>query len=190
MPLITRKQLLSILLGITLACDEGPSGLSSGNLSLSVAGLPSGSSADLTVTGPGGYTQAVTGSQTLTQLSPGTYTVSANSVTVGSTVYTGIPPTQTVAVNGSTAQASILYSTAAGALSVTINGLGTSGDAAVTVTGPNGYNRAMVASEILTGLTPGTYTVAAQSVVATGGTPHDPAPATQDVTVSAQGMAT
>lgn len=190
MPLITRKQLLSILLGITLACDEGPSGLSSGNLSLSVAGLPSGSSADLTVTGPGGYTQAVTGSQTLTQLSPGTYTVTANSVTVGSTVYTGIPPTQTVAVNGSTAQASILYSTAAGALSVTINGLGTSGDAAVTVTGPNGYNRAMVASEILTGLTPGTYTVAAQSVVATGGTPHDPAPATQDVTVSAQGMAT
>jgi hypothetical protein len=164
--------------------------VSTGNLSLTVAGLPSGSSADLTVTGPGGYNQAVTGSQTLTQLAPGTYTVTANSVTAGSTVYTGIPPTQTVAVNGSTAQASILYSTAAGTLSITINGLGTSRDAAVTVTGPNGYSRGVVASETLTSLTPGTYTVAAQSVVATGGTPHDPAPATQDVTVPALATAT
>ena len=190
MPLITRKQLFSILLGITLACGEGPSGLSTGNLSLIVGGLPSGSSADLVVTGPGGYNQAVTGSQTLTQLTSGTYTVTANSVTVGSTVYTGTPATQTIAVNGSTAQASILYSTGAGNLSVTINGLGTSRDAAVTVTGPDSYSRNIVASETLTSLTPGIYAISAQSDVATGGTPHTPSPATQDVTVSAVGTAT
>ncbi len=187
---IARKQLLAILLGITLACEEGPSGLSTGNLSVTVSGLPGGSPADLVVTGPGGYNQAVTSSQTLTQLSSGIYTVTARNVTVGSATYTGIPATQTVAVGGSTANASILYSTGAGNLSITINGLGTGRDAAVTVTGPNSYSRGIVASETLAGLTPGTYTISAQDVVATGGTPHSPSPATQNVTVSAAGSAT
>lgn len=189
MPLITRKQLQSFLLAITLACSEGPSGLSTGNLSVTVSGLPSGSSADLAVTGPGGYNQAVTGTQTLTQLPPGTYTVTAYSVTVGSAIYSGIPGTQTVAVGGATANASILYSTAPGNLRVTINGLGTSPDAAVTVTGPNSYSRSIVASETLAGLTPGSYSISAQDVIATGGTPHSPSPATQNVTVPAVGTA-
>lgn len=187
---IARKQLLAILLGIVLACNEGPSGLSTGNLSVTVSGLPGGSPADLVVTGPDGYDQAVTGSQTLTQLSSGIYTVTARSVTVGSATYTGIPASQTVAVGGSTATATILYSTGAGTLNVTINGLGTSRDAAVTVTGPNGYSRGIVASETVAGLTPGTYTVSAQNVVATGGTPHSPSPVTQNVTVSAAGSDT
>ncbi len=187
---ISRKYLCGLLLGITLACNEGPSGLSTGNLSIVVSGLPAGSPANLTVTGPDGYNQAVTGTQTLTQLVAGTYTVTANNVTVGSAVYGGTPPNQSVSVGGSTSTASILYSTGAGNLRVTINGLGTARDAAVTVTGPDGYTRSVAASETLASLTPGAYTITAQDVVATGGTPHSPTPATQNVTVPAIGTAT
>jgi hypothetical protein len=188
-PIISRKHLCAVLLGITLACNEGPSGLSTGNLSLSVSGLPAGSAADLVVSGPGGYTHAATGSQTLSGLATGTYTVSANQVTVGSTVYSGRPVTQSVAVGEATANASVLYSTGPGNLKVTISGLGTSNDAAVTVTGPNSYSRIIKATETLVGLTPGTYTIAAENVVATGGTPHTATPATQNVTVAVTGTA-
>ncbi len=186
----SRKHLLALLIGIALACDEGPSGVSTGNLLVTVSGLPVGSSADLVISGPGGYSQAVVASGTLTSLAPGTYTVAANNVTVGSSVYSGTPATQTVSVGGSTATASIVYSTGAGRLMVTINDLGTSGDAAVTITGPDSYSRSISATQTLTSLIPGTYTVAAQNVVATGGTPHTPSPASQNVTVTATGTAT
>lgn len=188
MRLISGKQLFALVAtAITLACSESPSGVSTGNLAISVSGLPGGTSADLVVTGPGGYNQGVAGAQVLTELAPGTYTLTAYAVTAGSAVYTGTPETQSIAVNGSTTSATVLYSTGAGNLSITITGLGTSTDAAVTVTGPASYNRSITASETLTSLTPGTYTVSAQDVVAAGGTPHTPTPASQDVTVAATG---
>ncbi|HEX5962669.1 MAG TPA: zinc-dependent metalloprotease family protein [Gemmatimonadales bacterium] len=189
MPLTSRKYLCALLLVTMLACNEGPSGLSTGNLSVNVSGLPGGSSADLLVTGPGGYSQAVTGSQILTDLAPGSYAITANNVTVGSTMYTGTPPIQVVPVNGSTASAFILYSVGPASLSVTINGLGTGTDASVTITGPNSYSSSIVASQTLTSLTPGTYTITAQDVVASGGTTHSPTPATQDVVVPTTGAA-
>jgi hypothetical protein len=95
-----------------------------------------------------------------------------------------------VAVGSSTATATVVYSTGLGGLSITINGLGTTSDAAVTVTGPSGYSRNVTESETLTGLASGTYTVSAQNVVAAGGTPHSPSPATQDVAVGAGSTAT
>ena len=183
MPLITRTRLLVLFMGLALACGEEPSGLSSGNLHVTVTGLPAGSFADLLVSGPGGFSQALTGTQTLTSLAPGSYTVAASNVSVGLATYTGAPISQTVAVGSSTATASVVYSTGLGALSITINGLGTSSDAAVTVAGPNGYSRNVTATGTLQALVPGTYTLSAQNVVATGGTPHSPSPATQDAAV-------
>jgi Metallo-peptidase family M12B Reprolysin-like len=182
-PLITRNHLLVLLLGLSLGCGDEPSGLSSGNLRVTVTGLPAASAASILVTGPGGYSQAVTGSETLASLAPGTYTVAATNVSVGLATYTGTPASQTVAVGGSTATATVVYSTGLGALNLTINGLGTSSEAAVMVAGPNGYSRTVTESEMLGALVPGTYTVSAQNVVATGGTPHSPTPATQNVAV-------
>ncbi len=187
MPLITRNQLLVLLLGVALGCGDEPSGLSTGNLFVTVTGLPAASSANVLVTGPGGYSQALTGTQTLSSLTPGTYTVAASSVSVGQATYSGAPASQTVAVGNSTATASVVYTTGLGTLSVSITGLGTSADAAVSVTGPNGYSRNVTQTETLAALVPGTYTVAAQNVVASGGTPHSPTPATQDVTVPSGG---
>lgn len=184
-----RNQILVLLLALVLGCGEEPSGLSTGNLFVTVTGLPAASSANVLVTGPGGYSQALTATQTLTSLAPGTYTVAASSVSVGLAMYSGAPASQTVAVGTSTASASVVYSTGLGALSVNIGGLGTSADAAVSVTGPNGYARNVTETETLAALVPGTYTVTAQNVVASGGTPHSPTPATQDVAVPSGGTA-
>ena len=89
MPLITRNQVLVLLLGLALGCGDEPSGLSTGNLYVTVTGLPAGSSANLLVSGPGGYSQVLTGTQTLTSLASGTYTVAASSVSVGLATYSG-----------------------------------------------------------------------------------------------------
>jgi hypothetical protein len=187
MPLLTRKQLYSLILGAGLACSDGPSGVSAGNLLISVSGLPAGSAADLLVTGPGGYAHAVTSTQTLPQLAAGTYTVTANDVDVGAATYAGTPPSQSVSVGGSTATASIHYSAGSSNLNITITGLGTGGNAAVTVTGPNSYSRSIVASQTLSSVPAGTYTITAENVVANGGTPHTPTPASQNVIVPSVG---
>jgi hypothetical protein len=95
-----------------------------------------------------------------------------------------------VTVGPSTANASIVYASGAGSLALTINGLGTSGTAAVTVTGPNAYTESVASTRTLAGLTPGSYTVTARDTIATGGTPHTAAPTTQNVTVTASATAT
>jgi hypothetical protein len=142
------------------------------------------------VSGPGGYSQTLSGTQTLTSLAPGTYTVAASSVSVGLATYNGNPASQTVAVGSATATALVTYSTGLGALTVNIVGLGTSADAAVSVTGPNGYTRDLSETQTLSALVPGTYTVSAQNVVASSGTPHSPNPATQNVAVPMGGTST
>ncbi len=185
MPLITRKPLLLLVLFAALACDGGPSSLSTGNLSISVSGLPTGLPAAVTVTGPDGFSQPVTGTQTLSQLVSGTYAVTAGNVTVGPTVYSATPASQSVIVGPSTGNASIVYASDAGSLSLTINGLGTGGAAAVTVTGPGGYSQPVTATSTLTGLNPGTYSITAQDVAASCGALYTAGPATQSTTVTA-----
>jgi hypothetical protein len=189
-PLTFRQRLLVLVLGLAIGCSEDPSGLSTGNLHVTVTGLPAGSSASLLVSGPGGYSQTLTGTQTLSSLAPGSYTVAASNVTVGLATYTSSPSSQTVAVGSSTATATVAYSTGLGGLNITVNGLGTGNNAAVLVSGPNGYSRTVTESELLGALVPGTYTISAQDVVASGGTPHSPSPATQDAIVSAGSTAT
>ncbi|HEU4681659.1 MAG TPA: hypothetical protein VFS51_07940, partial [Gemmatimonadales bacterium] len=181
------RRLFTLLLATVLGCDGGPSGLTTGNLSITVAGLPSGTSASVTVTGPNGYNQPVSGTQTLTQLDPGTYTIAASNVTVGATTYAATPQSQTVSVGGS-ASASVIYSASSptlGSLLVNINGLPTGTSAAVTVTGPNSYNQSVTSTQTLSSLTPGGYTITASDVVAPGGTTYSAAPTTQAVTVTA-----
>jgi hypothetical protein len=185
------KRLRFVALLAMLACDGGPGGPSGGSLSVTVAGLPSGTAAAVTVTGPDGYNQALSGSETLTQLAAGTYTVSASNVTVGTTTYAGTPPSQSVAVGGA-ASATVVYSASSstlGSLLVNINGLPSGTSAAVTVTGPDSYNQNVTTSQTLTNLSPGVYTVSAQDVIA-GGTPYTAAPPSRDVTVTAGATAT
>ncbi|HZB27570.1 MAG TPA: zinc-dependent metalloprotease family protein, partial [Gemmatimonadales bacterium] len=180
---------LWLLAAALLGCD-GPSGPSLGSLRVTVLGLPNGTAAAVTVTGPGGFSQSAQATQTFSQLTPGTYTVTAANVPVGDGEYSANPATQTVAVpaSGNTASASVFYSQATGNLSITITGLGTGSAAAVTVTGP-GYTQEVPATTTLFGLDPGSYVITARDTVAEGGTTHSPTPTSQNVTVVARGTA-
>jgi hypothetical protein len=170
-----------------LACGGGdPSGPTNPSLSVTISGLPSGTPAQVTVTGPGGYSQAVSGTQILTPLAVGAYTITPSTVLVGSTSYSGGPVSQTVDVAGS-AGAFVTYSvrSAGGSrLLVNINGLASGTSAALTVTGPGGYSQTVTGTQTLTGLTSGTYTIAAQDVTV-GGTPYTASPGGQSVAVNA-----
>jgi hypothetical protein len=181
-----RQRLASILLLLLIGCSGEPGGPSGGTLSVSIQGLPPGSAAAVSVSGPNGYSQSLTNSQTLTGLSAGVYTVTAADVTVGSAAYQASPSSQTVAVvnNGSPGSAFITYSTPAGNLDIAINGVGTNNSALVTVTGPGGYNQSVTNSRILTGLAPGDYTIDAQNVTAScGAIAYTASPTTQTASV-------
>ena len=182
----SRMKMVWLLSLAGLACDGGPSDPSSGTLALTVLGLPNGSAAAVTITGPDNFNQQASGTQTFTQLTPGNYTVTASNVIVGATEYIPSPASQTVVLTSSSGQAnaSVLYSQPTGNLAVTITGLGTGSTAAVTVTGP-GYNQDVPSTTTLAGLDPGSYTVTARDTVANGGTPHTASPSSQTITVVA-----
>jgi hypothetical protein len=187
----TRNWILSLtFLALTACGGSDPSGPSTGSLSISVTGLPGGASADVLVMGPGGFTRSVDSTQTLPNLRPGGYTLMASGVSAGGSMYAASPDSQVVVVSEGTTptSASVSYQVVGGSLAVNISGLPSGNPADVTVTGPGGYTRAVTASETLTGLAAGTYTVAAHSVSAGCGV-YDPTPASQTASVTDAGSA-
>ncbi|MEZ4586855.1 MAG: CARDB domain-containing protein [Gemmatimonadales bacterium] len=162
-----------------------------GSLAVTIAGLPGGTLADVTVSGPAGYSAALTATQTLTGLTAGSYTVAAANVTVGASVYAPSPTSQSATVSsGATTNKTVTYALvpSPGSLTVTIAGLpgGALGD--VTVTGPGGYNASVTTTQTLTGLTAGSYTVSAAPVTA-GAQNYNPTPTSQSPSVPAGGSA-
>jgi len=139
------------------ACSETTP--SPGSLTVTISGLPSGTAADVTVTPPG---QHLTATTTIGNLAPGAYTITAAAVSGYAATVTGSPAT---VVAGQTAAASVTYALAAttGSLTVSVSGLpgGTDGD--VTVAGPGGFSQHLAATQTLSALTPGSYTVTAQA---------------------------
>ena len=94
-----------------------------GKLTVTVAGLPSGADAAVTVTGPGNFSRSVTATRTLNDLAAGDYTVSAAEVSAGGSRYTATPASQTVAVAaGGSASAAVTYAAAAATLNLRIDG--------------------------------------------------------------------
>jgi hypothetical protein len=71
---------MAIILILMASCGGGsntaPAPLQ-GSLVLTINGLPSGVAALVQVTGPAGYSQAVSSSQALNALAPGSYTVTS-----------------------------------------------------------------------------------------------------------------
>ena len=90
-----------VLLVVLAACN---SAAPNGSLKVTVTGLPTGVQGKVMVTGPGGYSQTVTGSTTLI-VSPGTYSVTAVSTTGTNSIVpfaydaTASSPTVTVTAN-------------------------------------------------------------------------------------------
>jgi hypothetical protein len=140
-----------------------------GSLAVSVTGLPEGSAAAVTVTGPGNFTQQLTTGQTLSGLLPGSYTVAASNVETPDQIYTPTPLIQTrTVVAGDAVEAAVTYAPARVSLTVVMSGLPSGVDGNVTVTGPNRFRRDLTGSTAppLVKLAPGSYTVTARSVTA------------------------
>ena len=150
-----RKFLLSLLpmLFLLAACGGGGGnpgsipapdpGTTTGALQVNINALPAGTNAAVRVTGPNNFTQDLTGSQTLNGLVPGSYTVAASIVTVGSGTYTPTPATQNVTVTaGATASATVAYG--AGALTLALSQVGGNFDDPVFVAAPADDERLFV----------------------------------------------
>jgi hypothetical protein len=162
----------------------------SGSLTLTVSGLPTGTMAGITVSGPGGFNQTVTASQTLSNIMAGTYTIAASNVAVSSAVYAPTPASASVTVTASNtpAAASVAYALATGALSVTVSGLPTNTLASIVVTGPSGFSQAVTATVAFSTLVPGNYTITAANVVVASDN-YGPRPVSQTVPVTASDTA-
>jgi hypothetical protein len=82
-----------------------------GTLAVTVAGLPPGAAAAVTVTGPANYSASVPGNTTLLGLAPGQYTVNAADVTVAPDTYTPSSRQQVVDVSaGGSPAVTVTYS--------------------------------------------------------------------------------
>jgi glucose/arabinose dehydrogenase len=105
----------------TLACaGDKTVAPTRGSLAVTIAGLPPGQQAVVTVTGPGNFSQAVTGTvTTLDNLSAGSYDIRAQSVTAGGAVYMPTPAAQNIVVTvGRIATATVTYATSTSTFSL------------------------------------------------------------------------
>ncbi len=137
-----------------------PPAPTTGTLQVEVQGLPSGTGAALQVSGPGGFSRALSAAATLTDLAVGSYVVSASAV---SGPAFGFAPSAasvnaTVAA-GHTATATISYQASSGALQLTLSGLPTDVSAQVAVTGPGAFAQQVTAGTLLKNLVPGAYQI-------------------------------
>jgi glucose/arabinose dehydrogenase len=166
-----------------VACDDSTSS-EAGSLAVAITGLAPGLIADVTVTGPGGFTQRLPASMTLAALAPGSYTVAAAAVTTADGRWNPAFPTQAVAVAaGAAVEATVTYMLATARLAVTVTGV-PAGTASVTVTGPGGFTRTLDGSATLDMLAPGSYTIVASDVTS-GEVTYRPALASQTVLLPA-----
>lgn len=199
------RPLAALALAIAAACSDKPTTISpaAGSpsalearqpaapnvIQLGITGLPAGTLANVRVTGPGGYNQVVNGSTTLGNLADGNYTVTATRIVVGGAAYDPSPASQSVNLRkGKTVSLAVAFSSAptTGSLTVTIT-IPEVTPAPVTVTGPGGFSQSVPATQTLSSLTPGTYTIAATNFTAPSGVSYVTSALSQTANVVAGG---
>jgi hypothetical protein len=123
--------LLLVALALAAGCSAEPetsAGLEPvkpGTLALTVAGVPEGSAPAITLSGPGGYSRPVSGTESIGNLTPGTYTLAAGALVADGDRYTPSTPTQSIAVKAGPANtpARIDYEIVTGRLAVSVTGV-------------------------------------------------------------------
>ncbi len=115
---VAASQIATVTFAVTCAAETGA-------LTVTINGLPDGTDAAVTVSGPGGFAEELAATGTLTDLAPGDYTVAAAAVTAGASSYAPTPVSRQVTVAaGGTATATVTYApSAAATLNVWIPGL-------------------------------------------------------------------
>ncbi|MDB4909787.1 MAG: hypothetical protein JWO39_610 [Gemmatimonadetes bacterium] len=126
-----RSRALAPLLAVALfaaGCSSDgstPTQPGNGALAVTVSGLPSGTAASVSVTGPGGYSTNVAHTSTLTNLAPGSYQLIAASVASNDTNYVPSPASATLNVVSSSTPlpTTVVYSKTLTTLDLTIGAM-------------------------------------------------------------------
>ena len=164
--------------------------LATGALAIAVTGLPALTAPSVVVSGPDGFARTVTGTVTLTDLAPGSYTVTAPSVVLSGISYAPSASAQQITVSASlvAAPALITYSAQVGSLTISSTGL-PSGAQATYSLAVNGATRTVTGDATIDSLAPGNYTVTASNVTANGFA-YAPSAPSAIVTIVARATAT
>ena len=158
-----------------------------GHLHVALDSVPEGATAQISVTGPGGYSRALSDSATLAGLAPGLYSIAALRIEADGDYFDPEPTLQSIQVaplGAAPGAAAVKFARSSGRMAVAVSGLPVGVPAAVQVTGPGGFSRVVTASTTLTGLVPGSYAVTSQAVT-TAGNGYQPNPASVTVAITA-----
>lgn len=143
-----------------------PYNVASGSLDLTISGLPAGIPGDVKLLRTG-YSASFATSGVVPGLQPGKYYIQTDTfVTIqGDRFGAGkILDSVNVLASATPATASVSYTLVSATLALTVNGLpATLNSQPVTVTGPNSFLAKFSGSTTLRGLSPGTYSVSAQT---------------------------
>lgn len=138
--------------------------LTGGSIDLAVAGLPSGASPRLRLSGPD-LQRDVSAAGIIEALPAGTYVIRIDTTqNADGDRFASQAPSLTLIIHPSLTAipATVTYAAASGTLALSITGLPPGSDPApVTVAGPAGFLRRLSASTTIRGLYPGTYSIAA-----------------------------
>lgn len=159
--------------------------VTTGSMEVLLAGVPTGAVPKVTVSGPDGFRDSVSASDSLGNLKPGLYVVSSGELFVGPNIYSPWLPSFVVAVAASVqpTAAVMVYALASGSLSINVNGLPTGVAAAVSISGPSDYQRNVATSITIEGLRQGRYMVSSAGIASNGNT-YTPAQLTLTATVA------
>ncbi|HEY0994556.1 MAG TPA: CARDB domain-containing protein [Gemmatimonadaceae bacterium] len=150
------------------ACQDGPTGPTTGSLVVEVMGLPAGVAGAVTISGPAGFSRTVTRTDTLASLAPGSYVLRTGTLRALGGVWVPPAPEQAIEVTASrSAQlVAVAYLLATGSVHVRAPGLPPGAAAALTLSGPNFLSRTVAAGDTVRELPPGEYTLTAAAVSA------------------------
>jgi hypothetical protein len=136
---------------------------------IEVGGLPAGINADITVTGPNGFSEKIIETKVL-KLSDGNYTIDAKDVTVGETTYFVILAEEQKTFESSYySDVQVLYEPEAN-LTVTVRGLPAGTNADISLKGtyvtskPEGIEQKLTSTTTLSDVRPGLYEIRASEL--------------------------
>lgn len=136
-----------ILLAALSACGDAATAPDTGRLSVTISGLPTGTDASVTITGPGAFTRTLASSATLQNLEEGTYSVSATTFVSNVTTHTPLPASQTCDVRvDDTCSVRVTYSSVSPQLNLQLIAEGLT--APVFLTAPDGDARQFIVERI------------------------------------------
>lgn len=145
------------------ACSSAPA---VGTLQVNISGLPSGTNANVSISGPNGFNRNLTATTPLSGLVPGAYTVNANTIASGGkTFFSSVEGNPATVSAGTTSTVTVNYQPA-GTLTINFVGLPFDTQGSSVVTGPGGFNQTFsdVNKVTLSNLLPGQYSLSSNSI--------------------------